>query len=248
LLNSLAGDTTMWEPQFAALSRDFRILAYDYRGHGQSQSTPGPYTMDLLVQDLRGLLARRNITRPHLVGLSLGGMIAMTAALQYPAEFDHLVVIAARADMPPAFVESWKQKVKEVHAGGAAAIAESTLARWFTPEFRAAHPDVMANVRRMISRTTAEGYAGCIDVINRFQFLEQMPGITRPSLFIVGAKDGASTPAVMLDMQQRVPNARCVVIPDAAHLPNIEQPQAVNAALLQFLRSDGKRPAQTRAG
>lgn len=234
LMNSLAADATMWDPQFAALSDRYRVVGFDVRGHGHSDAGDTPFTLDLLVNDLRAIVRALDLGRPHLVGLSLGGMIGIAAAASAPEEFASLTVCSALADMPPALGELWRQRAALVRAQGCAAIVDGSIERWFTPGFAARDPATWASVRRMIAATSVPGYCGVIDIIHDVHLSPLLPTIKLPTLFMVGAEDSASTPAVMAGMQARVPGARLVTLPGAAHLPTLEQPQAVSAALREF--------------
>jgi 3-oxoadipate enol-lactonase len=159
-VTGIANDLTMWDAQVAVLGKDYRTLRYDLRGHGDSQATEGDYSIQLLVRDLGGLLDELNIQKTHLVGLGLGGAIVQTFAIENSHRVNALVPCCCRAKMLPDFAALW-QKLREAVANeGVEVIVEPTVQRWFSDEFKAAHPQVLQNVRNMIRGTTTLGYLG----------------------------------------------------------------------------------------
>ncbi len=236
LMGSLAADLTMWDPQVPALvGSGFRVVRFDFRGHGASPTLAPPYTLDGFVDDLHGILDRFAIRRPHLVGLSLGGMVALAAALRGAREYASIVVASTRPDMPEPLASAWVERAREVRRDGIGAIADGTIERWFTAPYRRAHPEVIDRVRAMILRTKPEAYADCIDIVRANDLLDRLGQVRCPTLFLVGEEDSASPPSLMREMQRRVPGAQFESIRDAAHLPNIEQPGAFNRAVVEFL-------------
>jgi 3-oxoadipate enol-lactonase len=236
LLNSLATDLTMWEPQIPALAQRFRVLRFDARGHGESAAPPAPYTMDLLVDDVLALLAHHGIARAHLVGLSLGGVLACAAALKAPASVASIVCCDSRVEMPAEFLPAMEERNRLVRAQGIEAVVEPFVARWFTPAGLTAAPQAVERVRAMIRRTSVEGFVGCAEALKAARVLGRLGEIRVPSLFLVGDQDVAVPTQVMQDQRARVPGSRYVEIAAAGHVSNIEQPTAFNEALLDFLR------------
>ncbi len=128
--NSLATDVSMWDDQVAALDGEFRMLRYDKRGHGATEAVEGPYSFDMLVEDVVGLWDALDIEKSHFVGLSMGGMSALGLALKYPERLDGVVISNARGDAPPAFRDAWDQRIEFVEQNGMAALATPTVERW----------------------------------------------------------------------------------------------------------------------
>jgi 3-oxoadipate enol-lactonase len=235
LSHSIAADLTMWDPTVPALTPRYRVLRYDVRGHGGSEAAPGEYTLEALAEDARALLRALGIARTHWVGLSLGGMIGQALALRAPEVLAGLVLCDTASGMPPEMKPVWNERIAMVEAGGAGARFDDVLARWFTPEFAQAHPDVVARTIAMIGRTSPRGFAGCAAAIRDLDFTERLPGISRPTLLIVGEQDEATPPIASQFMQALIKDAELVVLPGAAHLSNVEQPEAFNRALATFL-------------
>jgi 3-oxoadipate enol-lactonase len=232
LSNSLAADLTMWDDQIDWLTRTHRVLRYDTRGHGHSTAPDGPYSFDLLVADMVALLDHVGADRADVMGLSLGGMTALGLGLGHPARVRRMVVCDARADAPPPFVQSWDDRIAAIRAGGMAAVADGTLARWFTP---AADPAAPARARTMILTTSPTGYEGCANALKGLDYLRHLGGMTVPVLYVVGAEDMGAPPAAMRGMADATPGARFVEIPATAHVPNMENPAAFAAAVGDWL-------------
>ncbi|HEX8166143.1 MAG TPA: 3-oxoadipate enol-lactonase [Beijerinckiaceae bacterium] len=235
LSNSLAADHSMWEPQMPLLAARYRVLRYDARGHGQSDAPEGPYTLSMLVDDVARILDRYGIERASFMGLSLGGMTGLGLALGHGDRLEKLVCCDARADAPEPYVKGWDERLAVVEREGLAGILQGTVERWLVPSFRAAHPEVVASVERMILATPVAGYKGCAEALKRLDYLKDLARIAVPTLFVVGAEDMGAPPDVMRRMAEAVPGAKLVTIPDAAHLPNLDNTLAFNEALAGFL-------------
>jgi 3-oxoadipate enol-lactonase len=236
-VTGIANDLSMWDGQLAALERDFRILRYDLRGHGGSKTTSGDYTIELLVDDLRRLLDERGVEKTALVGLGLGGAIAQAFAIAHPDRLWALMPACCRARMVPDFAALWHQLRDTVRQNGLESIVEPTVQRWFSEDFKRAHPEVLENIRRMIRRTTQEGYLG---VTAAFLGLDVEDGLGRirvPTLYVSGAQDKLGGPPPLMDgLSRKVKGAKHVSVPGAAHIANIQNPEGFNAVLANFLR------------
>ena len=235
LSNSLAADHTMWEPQMPLLASRYRVLRYDVRGHGQSGAPEGPYTLSGLVDDVLRILDHYEIEKASFMGLSLGGMIGLGLAIGHGDRVEKLVCCDARADAPEPYVKGWDERLAVVEREGLQGILQGTVERWLVPSFRAAHPEVVATVERMILATPVTGYKGCAEALKRLDYLKDLPRIAVPTLFVVGAQDMGTPPDVMRRMAEAVPGAKLVIIPDAAHLPNLDNTMAFNEAIAGFL-------------
>lgn len=240
LLGSLGSTLAMWEPQVPALAEHFRAVRADHRGHGGSPVPPGPYALDDLVADVVLLLDELNIQRTSVIGLSLGGMVAMRFAALYPERVERLALLCTSSGFGDP--ESWVARAAQVRADGVASIADLVLDRWFTPAFATQEPAVIDAFRHMLSTTSSEGYAGCCEAIGQLDLHEDLGRITAPTLVIAGADDPSTTPAVLQVIADGIPGAQLVVVP-GAHLANVESADEVNAALVAHLSpSDGVRP------
>ncbi len=236
LSNSLGSTQAMWDPQVAALAERFRVVRYDTRGHGLSPVPPGPYSIDDLVDDLVALLDRLDVPRAHVVGLSLGGMTGMRLAAREPHRVDRLVVLCTGARLEPS--SAWTERAATVRGHGTGAVADAVVERWFTPSYLEAHPDERARYEAMVAATPAEGYAGCCEVIAAMDLRPDLPSITAPTLAIAGADDPATPPERLEEIASAVPDGRLIVVPDAAHLANAQQPATVTRAILDHLTQE----------
>lgn len=242
LLNSMAADTNMWSAQVSALSKRYRVMCMDWRGHGGSLNEPGPYSLDMLVNDVLELMNAVGASHPHIVGTSLGGMIAMVIAIEKRAPIASLTVCSALSKISPTMKKWWEEIAAQVDREGVGQeIVESTLSRWFTPEYASANPQIIAQTRSMIARTSRDAYSGCIAAFKNLDLFNQLSNVDVPTLFLVGKEDPASTPEIMQDMHRQVKGSLFEVINHAAHLPSIEQPKAVNQALLRFIETIPER-------
>jgi 3-oxoadipate enol-lactonase len=237
LVTGIANDLTMWDRQMPGLESDFRILRYDLRGQGGTQATEGPYSIALLLDDLKGLLDRLEIGKTHLAGLGLGGAVAQAAAIEHPERLLSVAPCCCRAQMVPDFAMLWHKLIEEVQTKGFEAIVEPTVQRWFSEEFKAANPEVLESVRNMIRRTSEQGYLGCIGAFLGLDLETRLGRIRAPALYISGADDKmGGPPALMAGLAAKVPGARHTSVPGAAHIANIQNPAGFNAALGDFLR------------
>jgi len=235
LSNSLAANHRMWDPQVDLLTGKYRLLRYDTRGHGDSPPVEGPYSFDMLISDVTGLMDHLHIQKASFMGLSLGGMTSLGLALNHANRFDRLVCCDARADSPPSYVDSWNERIAAVEAGGIASIVDGTLERWLVQSFREANPDQVEFVRDMINKTTPAGWIGCAEALKTLDYLKDLGRISLPVLYVVGAEDAGAPPEVMKHMANSTPGANFVVIPNAAHVANIDNSKGFNDAISPFL-------------
>jgi 3-oxoadipate enol-lactonase len=233
LSNSIGSSRALWEPQAGPLGERFRLLRYEHRGHVGAPVPPGDYLLDDLGADALALLDRLELERVHWCGLSLGGAVGLWLALHAPERLDRLVLCCTSPWFGPP--ETWAKRAATVRAQGMGAIADGVLERWLTPAFAAAHADVVARLRAMLLATPAEGYAGCCRALGAADLEEELGAVRAPTLVISGADDPATPPDHGERIAARVPGARLAVVPDAAHLANVAQPEAVTDLILGHL-------------
>ncbi len=233
--NSLATTLAMWEPQVARLKERFRILRYDNRGHGGTPPAPGPYTIGTLGQDVIGLMDALGIEKMSFCGLSKGGMVGQWLGINAPDRVERLVLSNTASYFPNK--EMWRERLDMASSQGISAIAEASIKRWFTPGYlaRAATKPTVEWVRRFINETTLDGYLACSVAIRDMDFRDELAKIAVPTLVINGEKDPATVPEYGELIAARVPGAELAVIPDAAHLSNIEQPDVFTETLVGFV-------------
>ncbi|SNT65592.1 3-oxoadipate enol-lactonase [Asanoa hainanensis] len=227
LLGSSLGTTgAMWAPQVAALRDQFRVVAFDHRGHGGSPVPPGPYTIEDLGHDVVALLDELGLERVHYAGLSLGGMVGMWLAAHAPQRVDRLALLCTAAHLPPA--TGWHERAATVRAAGMSAVADAVVARWFTPAF---NPTDVAGFTKALVAINPEGYAGCCEAIAAMDLRPVLSRITAPTLVIAGEADPATPPPLLQAIVDAVGDAELALLPDAAHLANVEQADRVTDLL-----------------
>jgi 3-oxoadipate enol-lactonase len=232
--HSLACDLHMWDPQMPALTKRFKVLRFDTRGHGQSSAPAGEYTLEQMADDVKGLLDALGIRQTHWAGLSMGGMIGQAFALRYPGIFQSLVLADTTSRRPPDAAKMWGDRIQTAKTKGMDALVESTLARWFTEPYRNARKDVMQRVGEGIRRTPVEGFAGCCAAISKVDYLDRLKEIRVPALVMVGEHDHGTPPEAARKIQENLPGSELRIIPSAAHLSNIEQTEEFNRNLAAF--------------
>ena len=233
LSNSIATNLHMWDEQVPALSKQFRLLRYDRRGHGQSGVPKGPYSMERLGRDVLAVADGLGVKKFNWCGLSLGGMVGQWLGANAPERLHKLIISNTNfyyADKAP-----WNDRIKLVGEKGLSPLADPMMERWFTPEFRARAPEQVARVREMLLATPPEGFLGCCYAIREMDFRASNKRISAPTLVIVGAKDNATIPAWGEALAAQIKGAKLVAIPDAAHISNVEQPQIYIDTVLKFL-------------
>jgi 3-oxoadipate enol-lactonase len=235
LSHSLACSVRMWDPQIAALKDGYRILAYDTRGHGSSEAPKGPYTLEMLADDLKALLDALGVKDPHYCGLSMGGMIGQTFALKYPGVFRTLMLADTTSRYPAEAWPLWQQRIAVAEEKGMQPLVQATLERWFTEDFRKSHPEPVAAIAKLVASTPVAGYAGCCHAIPKINVTDRLKEIKAPILVICGDKDPGTPPAMAEEIHRNAPGSKLVMIPNAAHLSNLENPAAFTKAMQEFM-------------
>ena len=237
LSHSLGSSLLMWNPQRKALESHFQVLRYDIRGHGKSEAPPGAYTLELLGEDAVALLDILEIEKVHWVGLSMGGMIGQSVALNYPKRLRSLTLCDTGAAIAPEAQPIWQERIDAVREKGVASQLELTMERWFTPSFLNLNPSMLGVIRKEFLATPAQGYLGCIYAIRKLNYLDRLSAINTPTLIMVGEEDPGTPVSASEAMHQRIPNSKLVILKSARHLSNVEQSEIFNTNLLTFLNS-----------
>lgn len=230
--NSLGADRSMWDQQMDWLRTTHRVIRYDTRGHGASNTPEKPYSFDDLVGDMVAILDHVGAEKADILGLSLGGMTALGLAIHHSDRVGRMVVCDARADNPEAFRTSWDDRIAAVESGGMAAIVEGTLSRWFT---ETVDPEVRERAGAMMRAVAPEGYIGCALALKELDYLKDLGKVGAEVLYVVGEKDLAAPQQAMAEMARATPRARLLVLPGLAHVPNMEAPDVFKAAVSPFL-------------
>ena len=231
LLNSLGTDHSLWDPVMPGLLRHFRVLRTDKPGHGASSARPGEYTIEQLGRDVLAAMDAAGVRRAHLCGVSIGGMIAMWLAANAPGRIDRLVLSNTSAKLAP---EGFVERIRTVREGGIAAIADTILGRFFTPEFVARADERFHSVRTTLLQVDPAGYIGCCAALRDMDLRPLLARIASPTL-VVTCRDDASTPAAMGEaIAAAIPGAQRIEL-TLAHLPFVEAPQRYTTQVVEFL-------------
>ena len=234
LSHSLGVSLAMWEPQVKALAPHFRLLRYDTRGHGESSIPSGPYSPADLGKDVLNLLDALGITQACFCGLSMGGVVGQWLGVNAPNRLHKLVLANTAAKI--GVVDTWNTRIATVLHDGLATVIPGTLERWFTPDFRASNPGIVATTEATLQSTSRQGYAACCAVIRDADFRASVSTISTPALVIAGSHDPVTSPEDGRFLADHIAGSRYVEL-QAAHLSNVEAASAFNAALLSFLIS-----------
>lgn len=230
---SLGTNLSMWQPQVAALSGRFRLIAFDQRGHGSSPVPPTPYTVAELGADVVALMDDLGVQRASYAGISIGGMAGIWLGANAPGRLDRLVLMCTSAYAPPA--ARWLERARVVRSAGTTeVIADAVVERWFTPEWAHEHRDAAAAHRAMIVATDPEGYCGCCEAISTMDLRDELPRIAVPTLVIGGSKDLALPAEHQRLIAASIPGARLELV-DAAHIASAEQPETTNRLIEEHL-------------
>jgi 3-oxoadipate enol-lactonase len=232
LSNSLGTTHRMWDPQIDALSERFRVIRYDTRGHGGSDTPPGPFSIDDAGADVIDLLNHLGIEKTHFAGLSLGGMTGMWLGIAAPVRIDRLILMCTSPKMGPP--QMWADRAKTVREAGTEAIVDATLGRWLTDDYRATHD--ITWIRDMFLGVEDEGYASACSIIEQMDLTTNLGQIRSPTLVIAGAQDPATPPEQHAAViAKSIVGARLEVLDPGAHLINIERPDEVTRLMLEHL-------------
>ena len=235
--NSLGSDLRMWNPQVEAMKDKYCIIRYDKRGHGKSSPAQGPYSFDMLENDVIKIMDNLEVEKANFVGLSMGGMTSLGLALKHQNRFDKFVCCAARADMPPPMQDGWNQRIAVVKESDTAGVVNGSLERWYSEKFTndPANKDIINLSKDMITNTSKEGYIGSCEAIKKLDYLKELSTINREILYISGEIDMGAPAMAMEEMHHLTPNSKYECISGAAHILNIECAEEVNNIILEFL-------------
>ena len=235
LSHSLATDLSMWDPQAAVLKSEYRVLRYDTRGHGGTDAPEGPYTLELLADDVKELLRVLGLPNTHFMGISMGGMIGQILALKHPDMLRSLILCDTSSRIPEEALPVWDERIGLAQKQGMDSLVENTMERWFTASFRRKPLPALDKIRAMIRATPLKGYLGCSQAIMKLNLTERLGQIALPTLILVGEEDPGTPVEASRVIHQQIKGSELVILKSAAHLSNTEQEDAFNAAVLDFL-------------
>jgi pimeloyl-ACP methyl ester carboxylesterase len=236
LLHGVGSHLQAWDDVVAALRNDFTLLRYDLRGHGRSGNPPAPYRLDDYIADLAALLDAQSVARTALVGFSFGGMIVSAFAVRHPERVRKLAIVSAVAGRTPEQRSAVVKRADELARGGATMTVGAAIERWFTPEFRERHPDIVERQIKRVLGNDPAGYAAAYRVFAESEVIGELPRIGCPTLVMTGEHDMNSTAAMARAMHERIRGSRLVILPRYRHSLLIEAGDEVVEELRTFLK------------
>jgi 3-oxoadipate enol-lactonase len=229
--NSLGCTMAMWEPQMPALTKLFRVIRYDRRGHGKSDMN-GPTSMERYGKDVLAILDDLNIDKVHWCGLSMGGMVGQWLGANAPERFNKIILANTSCYYPDP--TNWHNRIKAVREGGLKAVADAVIGGWLTADFREREPETTAKMKAMLIASPVEGYLAACEALSTLDQRALLPKIKSPTLVIAGRQDNATPVAAGELIRSNIPGASMTLL-DAAHISNVEQPYAFTDAVVGFL-------------
>ena len=228
---SLGTTTFLWDAQVAALAAHRRILRHDHPGHGGSPVPDGPVSVADIGAGVLALLDGLGIERASFCGISLGGMVGQWLGANAPERIDRLVLACTGASLGTR--QMYEERAALVRAQGTVVTLYGARERWFTAAFR--HSPPAQRLFDALLEISPEGYAACCEAVGAFDFHGELGRVEPHALLVYGEEDPVTPPDVVDALVDGIPNARRARIAHAAHLANVEQPEAFNAAVLTYL-------------
>ena len=234
--NSLASNLHMWDGQAAAFSNEYRILRADTRGHGKTEATSPPYSIQQLLEDALGLLDALKIEKVHFCGLSLGGMIGQRFGAFNGDRLQSLTICDTTSQMRDPTI--WDDRVRAAKEKGMGGIRSATVSRWFTEAFVAAGNPILDKIGEMIETTKLDGFIGCCEAIKVMDHVDILGDIKTPTIIVNGKQDMSTTVEAAQFLNDNIVDSKLLVLDPAAHLSNVEQEDAFNDALRAHLNTN----------
>jgi len=235
LVHGVASSLESWDKIASSLSRRYRVIRYDLRGHGRTATPAGPYAIEDFAADLRALLVALDVAKTHVVGFSLGGLIAQSFALAHAARLDKLVIVSAVANKSAQALARLKQRADAIDRNGVSSVMGPAVERWFTPEFREAHPELIKQRIQRYLETDPRGFAAAYRTFMEGDLGEQLHLIKAPTLVMTGEHDPGSSAAMAKFMHEQIGGSHLHIIPRLRHNVLLEAPDVIAEKIEAFL-------------
>jgi 3-oxoadipate enol-lactonase len=239
LAHALSADMGIWAEQVPVLlAAGWRVLRLDMRGHGGSSAGGYEYSMSELAQDVVTVLDRLALQSVHFAGLSIGGMIGQTLAIEHGERLQSLMLCDTAPTTIPGGKAVWDDRFAAIYAAGSLEpIADATMDRWLTPACKSARPARWAQIRSTVAATSVDGYVGGGNAILHFDVRSKLPHIRVPTLVVWGDEDPGTPPAGNIFIADHIPGAQRHIFSGARHVPMVEYPEAFSRVLMNWLES-----------
>ena len=233
--NSLGTDFRIWDKLRKTLSGHFTMVFHDKRGHGLSTLGNAPHRIETYATDLAALIDHLGFKQVIAVGLSVGGLIVLGLYHARPELVSKLVI--SNSAVKIGTHESWNARIAKVQSDGIESIADNIMKVWFSPAFHASHPEQVALSRTMMIRQNLDGYVAACEALREVDYTARAADINVPALFIAGAQDGSTPPALVEASSKLLPDAQFRMIQNCAHIPCVERPAELAKLLSEFAAS-----------
>jgi 3-oxoadipate enol-lactonase len=233
LIHGLGNDLHLWDADVPVLARHHRVLRFDVRGFGESDKPAGPYSVSQFANDVRLLLDACGVNDAHLVGLSMGGVIAQRFALDFPERVRSLVLTSTSSEVGARSTAAWERLAGIIEERGFDE-RSADASRAFSPAFLRRHPEIVAEVGRRNAANDAHGYAAAARAVSAYNWTAELADLAVPVLIVQGLDDLLTPPGGSVLMQRALPQARLLMVEEAGHNVPLEQPALFHAAVLAF--------------
>lgn len=233
----IGNDATFWSVQADALADRFRVLTFDPWGHGASPAAPADCRFEDIERGILQLWDALGVDSSAVVGLGFGGSVALALARHHPQRVARVGAFCCRPRQPDDRRAFWRQRIAAARSGGIDPLADVTVDRWLSAEFRTAQPAVDAHLRAMMKRTTLDGYCAYVGAFIEMDFEAGLEDMHVPVLLVAAEHDHGGGPVTaMREMAARIPGAELALVQGSGHICNYEAPAQVDALLASFLR------------
>ncbi|GIN20357.1 alpha/beta fold hydrolase [Siminovitchia fordii] len=231
-------DHTMWHGQLDELAKYYRVIVYDMIGHGRSEQLPGPYSLSQFVEQLSILLDYLNIKECHLVGFSMGGMVAQSFAIKNKTKLKTLTIMSAVANRTDEQRSAILKRVNEVKTNGAASTIEPAIQRWFNHGFLGANEEAVNEIRTRLQKNNSASYLAAYTLFATAdkELWPQLDQIDVPTLIVTGEYDVGSTPDMSRQMHEKIKGSELRIVPDMRHMLPMEGAEIINEMILSFIK------------
>lgn len=235
LHHTLATSNKMWADTVVKLSEQYRVVAMDARGHGDSDVTNPPYDFATLARDITSLLDALGIAEAHYMGSSMGGMVGQCVGFMAPDRLRSLILVSTTSAVPEAARGAWDERIEAVRADGMESQVAMTMERWYTAPFLATGNPVLAETEAMIRATPADGFMGWGMAIRDFDISDRLSEITCPTLVVVGEEDPSTPVEASRAIHAGIAGSELIIVEQASHQLPLERPEAFQTAIAEFL-------------
>jgi len=243
LVHGVGSAMGTWWRLSGYLDHRYRLVSYDLRGHGRSAKKTPPWSIQDFVSDHVQLMEEIGVGRYHLVGFSLGALIAVGVTIKTPDAVDRLVLLNCAGDRQEEDRARVAGRVARVRASSPASLARESTTRWFTGDFLASHPEEVEKEVAIVSATDGEMYKAAYEVLATTDPVDEVSQVTRPVLLVTGEHDTGSTPRMSKSLAARLPGSTVQVVPGLKHYLHVEVPETVAGHVESFLSlAEGGQP------